>query len=52
MLTTANTISDLPVIPNSTDVIVEISRQSLRVASLIHEYRKLSFAGDSLVYPV
>ena len=52
MLATANMIPDLPVIPNTTDVIVEISRQSLRVASLIHEYTKLSLAGDSLLYPV
>ena len=28
------------------------SRQSLRVASLIHEYTKLSIAGDSLLYRV
>ena len=52
MLATANMIPDLPVIPNTTDVIVGISRQSLRVASLIHEYTKLSLAGDSLLYPV
>ena len=50
MLATANMIPDLPVIPNTTDVIVDISRQSLRVASLIHEYTKLSLAGDSLLY--
>ena len=52
MLATANMIPDLPVISNTTDVIVGISRQSLRVASLIHEYTKLSLAGDSLIYPV
>jgi hypothetical protein len=52
MLATANMIPDLPVIPNTTDVIVGISRQSLRVASLIHEYTKLSLAGDLLIYPV
>ena len=51
MLATANMIPDLPVIPNTTDVIVDISRHSLRVASLIHEYTKLSLAGDSLLYP-
>ena len=50
MLAIANEIPDLPVIPNTTDVIVDISRQSLRVASLIHEYTKLSLAGDSLLY--
>ena len=50
MLATANTIPDLRVIPNTTDVIGEISRQSLRVASLIHEYTKLSLPGDSLLY--
>lgn len=52
LLATAAMIPDLPVIPNTTDVIVGISRQSLRVASLIHEYTKMSFAGDSLLYPV
>ena len=52
MLATANTIPDLPVIPNTTDVIVGISRQSLRVASLIHEYTKLSLTGDSINYSV
>ena len=50
MLATANMIPDLPAIPNTTDVIVDISRQSLRVASLIHEYTKLSLTGDSLLY--
>ena len=52
MLATANIIFDLPVIHNTTDVIVDLSRQLLRVASLIHEYTKLSLAGDSLLYPV
>ena len=46
MLAIANMIPDLPVIPDTTDVIVEISRQSLRVASLIHEYTKSSSPGD------
>ena len=46
MLAIANMIPDLPVIPDTTDVIVDISRQSLRVASLIHEYTKLSSLGD------
>ena len=52
MLATANMIPDLPVIPNTTDVIDDISRQSLRVASLIHEYTKMSLAGNSLLYLV
>ena len=52
MLATANMIPDLPVIPNTSDVIVDISRQSLRVASLIHEYTKLSLAGDLFLYPI
>jgi hypothetical protein len=52
MLATANMIPDLPVIPNTSDVIASISRQSIQVASLIHEYTKLSLAGDSLLYPV
>ena len=52
MLATANAIPDLPKMPNTTDVIVDISRHSLRVASLIHEYTKLSLSGDSLLYPV
>jgi len=44
MLATANSIPDLPVIANTTDVIVDISRLSLRVASLIHEYTKYTLA--------
>jgi uncharacterized membrane protein len=52
MLATANMIPDLPVIPNTSDVIVDISRQSLRVVSLIHEYTKFSLAGDLLLFPV
>ena len=48
MLGTANAIPDLPVIPNTTDVIEAISRQSLQVASLIHEYTKLPWAGNSV----
>ena len=46
MLAIANMIPDLPVIPDTTNVIVDISRQSLRVASLIHEYTKSSSLGD------
>ena len=49
MLATANMIPDLRVIPDTTDIIVDISRQSLRVSSLIHEYTKLSLLGDSLL---
>ena len=48
MLATANMIPDLPMILDTTDVIVDISHQPLRVASLIHEYMKLSPPGDSL----
>ena len=39
-------------IPNTTDVLVDISRQSLRVASLIHEYSKLPLTSDSLIFPI
>jgi len=49
MLGTANAIPDLPVIPNTTDVIEAISRQSLQVASLIHEYTKLPWGGNSVL---
>ena len=49
MLGTANAIPDLPVIPNTSDVIEAISRQSLQVASLIHEYTKLPWAGNSVL---
>jgi len=48
MLGTANVIPDLPVIPDTTNVIEEISRQSLQVASLIHEYTKLAYAGNPI----
>ena len=47
MLATADMIHDLQVILSTTDVIVDISCQSLRVASLIHEYTKLSMPGNS-----
>ena len=50
MLATANMVPDLPMIPNTSNVIEDIGRQSLRVASLIHEYTKLSLAGDPLLY--
>jgi hypothetical protein len=52
MLAAANIVPGLPVIPNTTNVIEDIGRQSLRVASLIHEYTKLSLAGNSLLYLV
>ncbi|KAF8817315.1 ankyrin, partial [Phlegmacium glaucopus] len=48
MLGTANAIPDLPVIPHTTDVIEAISRQSLQVASLIHEYTKLPWIGRTV----
>jgi hypothetical protein len=46
MLGTANAIPDLPAVQNTTNVIEEISRQSLQVASLIHEYTKSPWAGN------
>jgi hypothetical protein len=55
MLGTANAIPDLPQIPNMDNVIEEISRQSLQVASLIHEYTKSPWAGNLillLLHPV
>ena len=45
MLAIANDVPD-----HLTNVIVDISRQSLRVASLILEYTELSLRSDSLVY--
>ena len=48
MLGTANAMPNLPVIPDTIDVIEAISRQSLQVASLIHEYTKLRWAGNSI----
>ena len=52
MLGTANAILDLAVIPNTTDVIKEISRQSLQVASLIHEYTQFPWAGNLIALPL
>jgi len=46
MLGIANAIPNLPVIQHTTNVIEEISRQSLQVASIIHEYTKLSRGGN------
>jgi hypothetical protein len=46
MLGTANAIPNLPVIQDTSNVIEEISRQSLQVASLIHEYTKLPWTGN------
>ncbi|KAG6905954.1 hypothetical protein DXG01_016698 [Tephrocybe rancida] len=48
MLGTANAIPDLLVIQNTTNVIEKIGRQSLEVASLIHEYTKLHWAGRTI----
>ena len=48
MLATANEVPDLQVIQNTTNVLEQISRQSLEVASLIHEYTKLPWAGNSI----
>jgi hypothetical protein len=49
MLGTANAIPDVPEIPNITSVVEEIGRQSLQVASLIHEYTKLPWAGNNVL---
>ena len=52
MLAAANLIPDLPLIANKTEVILDISLQSLQVVLLIHEYMKLlsGSAGNSLLY--
>ena len=50
MLATVNMIPGLQLIPNVTNLIVDISRQLIQVASLILEYKKLS--GGSLLYLV
>ena len=47
ILGTTKAIPNLEVIPDTTNVIEEIIRQSLEVAVLIQEYTKLPFAGDS-----
>ena len=46
MIGAANKIRDLLVIEGTTDVIEEIGRLSLQVASLIDEYTKLPFIGE------
>ena len=46
MLATANDVPELRVIPNTTNVLEQIGRQSLQVASLIHEYTKLPWEGN------
>lgn len=52
MLGVAKEVVDLPNIEGTTDVIEEIGRTSLKVASLIHEYTTMpSFLGK-LVYCV
>ena len=50
MLGTANAVPNLPVIQNTTNIIKEISHQLLQVASLIHEYTKLLWAGDLIPF--
>lgn len=44
-LAIANQVPDLMVIPDSTNVIEQIGRQSLRAAALIGEYTKSCKAG-------
>ncbi|KDR71050.1 hypothetical protein GALMADRAFT_802997 [Galerina marginata CBS 339.88] len=46
MLATANKFRNLAEIPDMPNVIEEIGHQLIQVASLIHEYAKLSFASD------
>lgn len=47
MLGCANAVGqDLLSIPNTTNVVEEISRHSIQVASLIHEYIKLPLASE------
>ncbi|KAH9477151.1 Vegetative incompatibility protein HET-E-1 [Psilocybe cubensis] len=48
MLATANEKLDLPKVPHAVDIIKEIGQYSLQVASIIHEYTKLSFAGRAV----
>ena len=48
----ADTLCEMLATANTADVIVDISCQSLWVVLLIHEYMKLSLAGDSLLYLV
>ncbi|KAF8954305.1 hypothetical protein BDZ97DRAFT_2081794 [Flammula alnicola] len=48
MLGAANTAPDLPVIADTTNILEEISRQSLQIASLIDEYTKLCYAARTL----
>jgi hypothetical protein len=45
MIGAANEVRNLLVIKGTTDVIEEIGRLSLQVASLIDEYTKLPFTG-------
>ena len=47
---TTKAIPNLQEIPDTTDVIKEINRQSLEVAALIQEYTKLHFAGNSVTH--
>ena len=48
ILSIIKAIPNLQEIPNTTNVIKEINRQSLEVAALIQEYTKLHFAGNSV----
>ncbi|KAF8954322.1 hypothetical protein BDZ97DRAFT_490998 [Flammula alnicola] len=48
MLGAANAAPDLPVIADTTNILEEISRQSLQIASLIDEYTKLCYAARTL----
>ena len=48
MLSTTKAIPNLEVIPNTTNVIEEIIRQSLETAVLIGEYTKLDFGSNSV----
>ncbi|KAF8955682.1 hypothetical protein BDZ97DRAFT_1764582 [Flammula alnicola] len=48
MLGAANAAPNLPVIADTPNVLEEISRQSLQIASLIDEYTKLCYAARTL----
>ncbi|KAF8955178.1 hypothetical protein BDZ97DRAFT_1710146 [Flammula alnicola] len=48
MLGAANAVPDLPVIAETTNILEEIGRQSLQIASLIDEYTKLSYTARTL----
>ncbi|KAF8962153.1 hypothetical protein BDZ97DRAFT_2059804, partial [Flammula alnicola] len=48
MLGAAHAAPDLPVIADTSNILEEISRQSLQIASLIDEYTKLCYAARTL----